>query len=514
VPLIQRATFESAITNIAKRGDTDIFPLPIENHVLHDRQSEVLDLLMAMVNEFSTEVEVSPPVNHSGLSPAGYNGFRWATQLDPIWNAYLLGLVLELAPAIEARRVPVEKGVVFSYRFAPGVDGRLFADSAWENFQERSRELVSRYDYVVSVDIADFYSRIYHHRIENELKYVDSGANIAKQIIAILKSVSNGVSYGLPVGGPAARILSELLLNATDKLLSARAEAPFVRYADALLQNEGLSLQRAKTRIYSASEFEATLRPIDPQPGSASKFLSLHLHFDPYSDTAEEDYELLRERLDEFNILELLSAELAKSRIDAAVTRRLIGALKFLDADIRLQALLSLLQNVETLAPVFPQVMRAVREGLDGLNDDQQEEVQKALRKMVTAKTYVTQVNVNLAYLVQALGKTRSQENEELLTRLYSAPQGFAQTPAPNIQREIVLILARWRANYFLHNLRPHFGAMHEWVQRSFIVASFVLGDEGRHWRESAKRRFGAFDTLVMKWAAEKSQVSSWEIPI
>ena len=37
----------------------------------------------------------------------GYTSFRWVTQIDPIWNAYLLGLVLSIAPAIEAERIPV-----------------------------------------------------------------------------------------------------------------------------------------------------------------------------------------------------------------------------------------------------------------------------------------------------------------------------------------------------------------------------------------------------------------------
>jgi hypothetical protein len=39
---------------------------------------------------------------------AGYTGFRAATQIDPLWNAYLLDVVIALGPSIEAARIPTE----------------------------------------------------------------------------------------------------------------------------------------------------------------------------------------------------------------------------------------------------------------------------------------------------------------------------------------------------------------------------------------------------------------------
>jgi hypothetical protein len=47
----------------------------------------------------------------------------------------------------------------------------------------------------------------------------------------ILKNFSDTKSYGLPVGGPSARILVELVLNMTDQLLKTY-RVPFCRYAD------------------------------------------------------------------------------------------------------------------------------------------------------------------------------------------------------------------------------------------------------------------------------------------
>lgn len=46
----------------------------------------------------------------------------------------------------------------------------------------------------------------------------------------LLGIFSGGASYGLPIGGPAARLLSELLLNQIDHLLLTKYK--FCRFAD------------------------------------------------------------------------------------------------------------------------------------------------------------------------------------------------------------------------------------------------------------------------------------------
>lgn len=537
VPLIPRDAFIRALQNIYQWGDTDVFPLPIEGHVLRDKEQDVVALLEAMASDFDNRLNTSPPANYSALAPVGYNGFRWATQLDPLCNAYLLGLVIAIAPDIEQHRIPPTEQIVFSYRYSPNGDGSLFTKTAWHDFQERSRQLATDAKYVVAVDIADFYARIYHHRIENELRSVDRNGSIARQITRLLKEISNNVSYGLPVGGPAARILSELLLNATDKLiLSLLHGIPFTRYADdyrffvpdqeaayrcigtlseLLQQNEGLSLQRAKTRVFTSAEFLAASAPEgDPRPGSAAKFLGLNLYYDPYSPTRDADYETLKEQLAEFDVVALLRAELFKGRVDPALTRRLVRVIQHLAETPRVQALKSLLDNIDTLAPVMPQVLKAIRDSLDGLSDDMQEDIQARVRELVESKKHVTQVPVNFAYLVRVLAHSRSTENENLLIRLFGAQHGYAASPAPNVQRDIVLVMARWGATYWLRGLKGQWSTMHAWVQRAFFIASYSMGDEGRHWREANRRRLGEFDMIVADWRAAKAHDDGWQIPI
>ena len=96
-------------------------------YVLFDRATEVVSLLLEAHKEFMPKEGVKdtsyldeyPAVNAHALAPVGAMGFRWATQIDPFWNAYLLGLVLSVGERIEQTRLPIVLRTVFSYRFRP-----------------------------------------------------------------------------------------------------------------------------------------------------------------------------------------------------------------------------------------------------------------------------------------------------------------------------------------------------------------------------------------------------------
>ncbi|MBK8286411.1 MAG: RNA-directed DNA polymerase [Ahniella sp.] len=116
---------------------------------------------------------------------------------------------------------------------------------------------------MILCDISDFYSRIYHHRVENALKWLNVKPDVVKRIVEVLQVFSGTVSYGLPVGGPASRLLAEISLNSVDKLLRGEG-IRFCRFVDDYrifcdskeeayqrliflsekLFNEGLSLQK------------------------------------------------------------------------------------------------------------------------------------------------------------------------------------------------------------------------------------------------------------------------------
>lgn len=304
----------AAIKNIAKYGDTDVFPFPIEKHVFYDCHDECKRLLMEIHSNLEKFLDSHPPVKIETLTQVGYTGFRWATQIEPFWNAYYLALVIRLADKIEAERISEKEKVVFSYRFQwNDKDAKLFKDINWNDFKQHCLELSKDYHYVVLTDIADFYTRVYHHRIENALQRLPSSGDIPHRIMKLLKNFSINVSYGLPIGGPASRILAELSLNDTDKLLH-RQKIMFCRYADDYcifckdksdayrtlvllsekLYNEGLVLQKNKTKILTAEEYREISGLLNKKDGDSAnkkssdeeKLLNISIRFDPYSETA------------------------------------------------------------------------------------------------------------------------------------------------------------------------------------------------------------------------------------
>lgn len=528
--------FEAAVRNVASQGDTDIFPYPIENHVFYDRPVEAAGLLDKVNKDFGSYLLNIPPLYENNLAPQGYTSFRWATQIDPMWNAYLLGLVISIGPEIEAARIPTSRDRVFTYRFNYEKTTNQVFDPGigWKEFQQSSREYAQTHKYVLICDIADFYPRIYHHRLENALLKATKNEDVVRRIMAILSRLSDGVSFGLPVGGPAARLLSELLLNRMDRLLTNDG-IEFCRFADdyhifadnreeayenlvflsaKLLENEGLSLQKSKTRVLTSEEFfsvsETTeLRDtFDAKESSEQKFLALSLRYDPYSPTADQDYEKLKDEIGKFDIVGMLAREMSKSRVHQALTRKLITSVKYLSPNLRNAAIESLVDNFQLLYPLFPSVMLLIKNVISDLEERTRASVFTKTRDLIESGSYITQVAVNLGFAVRLLSKDTSEDTEELFAKLYK------ETDRVIIRRDIILAMARRNADYWISDRRKNFGTMPVWEKRSVLVASFILRDEGKHWRDKIKKELGPMDELILQWASEKSKDSNWVIPI
>ena len=529
--------FQRALKNIAKHGDTDVFPYPLENSVLYDCEDKVIELLIKIHNNFCNRLNIEPPCNENQLVPIGYSGFRWCTQLDPIWNAYFLGLIISISQKIENKRIPIEEQCIFSYRFVNGTEDKLFnTDIGWRAFHKRSLELAEIHEIVVICDISDFYQRVRHHRLENALEHLENPGDVPNRINKFLNNFSRTYSHGLPVGGPAARLLSELLLNQTDKLLKYEG-INFCRFADdyhffvsseekafdallflseKLLNNEGLSLQKSKTRIMSSSEFKNTsplaIRESDGEENvNAQAFLSLSLRFDPYSHTAEEDYETLKTEIEKFDIIGLLRKEIAKNQIDIAVTRQIVKSLKFISDPTRDQAVLSVCDSLHNLYPIFPTVMLVIKQIWPDLSNSTQQCVHDCVHSLFKENSRLIKTNINKAYACRLLSCKETPENVDLLCGL------FTETKSIIIKRDIILIMFNWRKWEWISDIRSQFRSFAPPLRRVFIISSYSLGDEGEHWRRSNKAGFSDFEKIIHKWASSKdedNQNREWQVPL
>src|SRR5690606_32149119 len=130
----------------------------LERHWFADSPDEVVALLQKIDADFNTLLGRYPVNYVKSLTGVGYFGFRAATQIDPIWNAYLLALVIEIADDLEPERIPVSNGIIFSYRFSANPEtGGIFDKSVgWRAFQETAHSAAKAAKYVLSTDISDF----------------------------------------------------------------------------------------------------------------------------------------------------------------------------------------------------------------------------------------------------------------------------------------------------------------------------------------------------------------------
>ena len=232
------------------------------------------------------------------------------------------------------------------------------------------------------------------------------------------------------------------------------------------------------------------------------KLLRLSIHFDPYSETRVDDYEQLKTQVSRLDLAGILARELDKTRIDSAVTKQAISALRVVDAEPRKGILTFLLQpdNLSTLAPVFPRLMTVLRGLYAELDEATQTVIDQALIALIQSGSHIIKVDLNLAYLVQVLRRRSTQQKEEVFVKL------FRENASPLIRREIILAMADWGHNHWLTNLKNRFNALSRWERRCFIVASYYLSDEGKHWRDHTASSFGPSEVLIRKWFCERFQ--------
>jgi hypothetical protein len=234
--------------------------------------------------------------------------------------------------------------------------------------------------------------------------------------------------------------------------------------------------------------------------------MALSLRYDPYSANAMENYLQLREELSKIDIVGLLNEQLARSQIHIATTKKIVAALRHIDPEYQLGAVVSLLDNMTSLHPIASLVLIAVRDIAVGLSVDQKEIVCSKVRSLYEQRHEVMQVPLHVAYAVRILGLLPSVTNQTFLHRC------FEEQPSVLVRRDVILIFANWQNFPWLSLKVPRFDTMSVWERRAAILASFYMEDEGKHWRQHADGRFTPMETLVRTWRAEKQP--GFELPL
>jgi hypothetical protein len=442
------------------------------------------------------------------LVPVGSHGFRITTKIHPFWNLYLNGLGLAIAEENEAYR----RAQAHSYRL--GVEALEYFDrsKSWRTYKEATLEeeaLKSEGCVVVQTDISSFYEHIYHHRLENVIKDLENAdSTVAVQVDRILSKLAAGRSFGLPVGGQCARVLAEVMMTPIDSSLSD-AGIVWHRYVDdftlicssqqdaykalSILSNSladyGLSLNRTKTTSLSAKHyFDYVAAQLGNGEDASVALKELDLHFDPYSDAAQEEYETLKKSFEDIDVQFLLDLEKEKSQPDSFVLAQIGRALKFQEPEVAAQLCATLLdpKNLDAFRASWSKIMRGVysvraNEEFEVVFD----QIDQLLDQVPSSASHLLIPEANTLHFLRTIRFKSTEVRRVYVRGVYDS------CSSPTVKRACIDCWRRWRDRASFNRLRNQWQNLGPDEQRMLWLAAGDFGDEGNHSRGQLRRSLG-----------------------
>ena len=516
---LPKAAYDWALKHLMTEGDTDLFPRPFELDAIKHNWSDIVKLLESQeVQEYEWHV------GRRFIVPKDNLAFRTATQLDPVDSILLAALMYKFGKKIEKRRISISEKTVFSYRFCPTKDGRLYGDnSGWKDFWNTSisKAKASTTNFVLVTDISDFYNQIYHHVLENQLAEC-LPVQVASSLRRFLTTLTHTVSRGIPVGPHSVHLLAEAALIPIDESLRSTGH-DFCRYVDdihifagtreeaqirlydlvhILDEQQRLVLQKHKTKIVSAQEFiltaEAQLsdRPINKEEDALLKAISKRSNNSPYQRVSLESFTPDEKNLLTQDVLEdLLRMYLSPSEPNFVRIGWLLRRLAQVGAP---GAIDFVLNHIDQMIPVTGEIARYILSSSPNYKGNFKDAGAKLIRAI--ERPLALHSEYLLAILIDLFAKVPSMNHISSITKLYPSS-------TPLIRREIILAAAAAKSNSWLRGKKSDFSNGDPWLRRAILYASSQFpGDEADHWIKAVKPTFTGPEKLVVRWRMGKSQ--------
>lgn len=514
---LSRASLERALDHICAYGDTDVFPHLGELHFLRDKRDEVLSELSVLdINSYQPlqAVEV--------LAPKSRFGFRIVHQLHFVDTILFTAAVIEIGEELENLKSSEGNSGPFAYRFdATGgkslfQSGHTFRD--WLIWQKSYAEKAD-FDYVVFSDIADFYQRIYLHRIESLLDVATAKKGVKHFIERVIKAIRSRQSYGIPVGGSASRVLAEAALSDSDAALLDEGIA-FTRFVDdfrlyvaseqvpyqvlsflaeQLFLTEGLTLNGKKTSVMTKEAYLAHLEAELPGEDEKAEDAALEtLTHDIYFSEEEPDEDKIA-ALKAMNMVAALEESVAVDDWDFGRIKSILRALRLVKSA---DATDSVIRNMHELLPFAKEVMLYFDE-LDNMQDVAKENLKNTIVSLASDKS-AKNVPIIHAWLLEFFVRGVTTASHKELQAM--------EASSPLSDRQINIIRGRnGDVNFFRRN-KTRFEELSPLTKYSFILgASCLPRGEYEAWIGAIKGRMrGPLEGLYCDWAKSKvGQIAS-----
>lgn len=514
---LQTQSYDWALKHIERYGDTDIFPVPFEFSAIREYWDKDVKPHLCQQNVLDWQLHSYRRL----LTPKHRYGFRISTQLDPLDSITFTALVFEIGREVEAFRIPREQNVVFSNRFEPNNDGQMYSPNYnWEAFQNHCTVVLESgvYQYIVVADIADFFPRIYSHPFEQALaEAISLKANHVQAIKKCFSQLNGSVSYGIPVGQAASRLLAELVLDDVDRGLQGEglnhcrfvddfrifcktekeALAALATLANLLFENHGLTLQQHKTRIITTELFQRQiLGDGDHQEvsGLSDQFNEILANLDisnPYDefnfDELDDD---IKEQIRRMNLEAILETHLEEiDEIDISLVRFLLKRLTAIGSQDIVDCLI---KNIHKLYPVVKEVMIYFQ--TVELPQETKHQIGSQLLD-ICKDSIVGHLEYNKMWIINTFTHDNEWNNTESFTKLYT------ELTDQYTQRELLLAMGRAGLDHWFRPRRRYASELTPWLKRAFLAAASCLpGDQAQHWYRSLPK-LDLLESVVSKWA-------------
>lgn len=513
------AGLDWALQHAQTWGDTDIFPEIFEFKAIQEHWNAV----KASIQDTDVLTWTVRPYRRC-LVPKHRFGFRISTQLDPLDFLVFTALVREVGEKIEAARIPAADNIVHSYRFAPEPDGRMFSEKyTYRSFQKASHDACDalKPSHVVIADIADFFPRLYTHRIDNAL---DSALGIghmhAKAVRDLIGHWAGSYSYGIPVGSAAARLIAELAISDVDQILLSEG-AKYVRYSDdfrifafseadayrqltiiarALIENHGLTLQQNKTKIVPIEAFrtvylrENEKRELETLSERFYELLGEIGIEDTYGDI---DYDSLpdqfKEAIDQLNLEGILQEQIHEEEPDLPLLKFLLRRLGQIgDTDV----VDLIFDNFSKFVPVIRETIECLLR-LDTLPAAQKAKLGARLIEIYRDEASpAAHLEYSRMYILRLFAVDGAWNAEDEYVKLYNeAVDEFAS-------RELLLAMGRSRKDFWFRSRKQYLQQLAPWLRRAFIYgASCLPAEEYKHWIRGVDGQLDELERAIASWA-------------
>lgn len=486
---LKRESIMRAIAHISLYGDTDLFPQLKEFEILFNDKDKLTDELV----DIDLENYIWQPYRRF-IIPKDDVSYRVSIQLDPIDSILFEAIAFEYGSLIEMKRVSQAERIVFSNRFDPNDVGQLYnKKDSWKNYWTTIEHKANFYPYAVYIDIADFYNRIYHHTLENQMTECNFPNQIMKAIKKLIQSTTQTVSQGIPVGPHASHILAEMYLIPLDEGLKLKGY-DFCRYVDDIFifaQNEmqakliiyemakmidslKLTMQRQKTKIFNAEELHLHCErmkdddPINDLEKNIIGVVDKYLANDPYQLIDFKELSELEKMVFSEENIESLINEYINEHTGYQRIRWLYKRLAKVGVDTALKCTLN---NINSLMPVMNDIalyfasVAYISERT--LSDIGLELLHLLDHEIIKSNEFFQLTILNL------FTESNRFNNIASLLRIYSGANDHAK-------REIILAAHTSNAVSWIREIKHEYNNLGIWSKRALVIASSILPRDER----------------------------------